>query len=147
VNLPFVLSLSNKTPASKTFRTVSQSGALVLGYTHRPIAASKTCCCSSNAHYSSCKQKLLGFVASCSSALFDEASLLLLQRRLTGWAFSLQCCAAASSSSSSSPSIQMVRRSAGIRTTALSLVKLLSQLGPNFFVGFPRRCLSSDWVT
>jgi hypothetical protein len=144
VHLPFVLSFSNKTPASKKFQSVSQSGTLVLGYTQRPITASKTCC-SSNAHYSSCKQKLLGFVASCSSALYDETSLLLLQRRLTGWAFSLQCCSAASSSSS--PSMQMVRRSAGIRTTPLSLVKLLSQLGPNFFVGFPRRCLSADWVT
>lgn len=146
MHLPFVLSLSNKTPASKKFQSVSQSGALVLGYTQRPIAASKTCCCSSNAHYSSYKQKLLGFVASCSSALFDETSLLLLlQCRLTGWAVSLQCCSAASSSSS--PSTQMVRRSAGIRTTALSLVKLLSQLGSNFFVAFPRRCLSADWVT
>ncbi len=143
--LTFCFEPFKQNPASKTFQSVSQSGALVLGYTQRPIAASKTCFCSSNAHYSSCKQKLLGFVASCSSALFDETSLLLLQRRLTGWAFSLQCCSAASSSSS--PSIQMVRRSAGIRTTALSLEKLLSQLGPNFFVGFPRRCLSADWVT
>lgn len=123
MHLPFVLSLSNKTPASKTFQSVSQSGTLVLGYTQRPIAASKTCCCSSNAHYCSCKQKLLGFVASWLLSSFDETSLLLLRRQLTGWAFSLQCCSAASFSSS--PSIQMVRRSAGIRTTALSLVKLL----------------------
>jgi hypothetical protein len=38
VHLPFVLSLSNKTPASKTFQSVSQSGALVLGYTHRDLS-------------------------------------------------------------------------------------------------------------
>ncbi len=129
----FVLSLSNKTPASKTFQSVSQSGTLVLGYTQRPIAASKTCCCSSNAHYCSCKQKLLGFVASWLLSSFDETSLLLLRRQLTGWAFSLQCCSAASfffvSFDTNGPT---VCRNSNYGT--LPSEAPLSQLAPNFFV-------------